>query len=53
MAGACGALDVESRANEALGLGLLANGDAAWALLVLAMAEMERNCLACVPLGAC
>ena len=53
MVGACGASDVESRAGEALGLGLRVDGDAAWAPLVLAMAEIERNCLACVPQGAC
>ena len=53
MAGACGAIDMESRVGEALGLGLRVDGDAAWAPLVLAMAEMERNCLACVPQGAC
>ena len=53
MVKACGASDVESRAGEALGLGLRVDRDATWAPLVLAMAEMERNCLACVPLGAC
>ena len=42
MARACGASDVESRAGEALGLGLRVDGDAAWAPLVLAMAKMER-----------
>ena len=49
MEGACGASDVESCAGEALGLGLRVDGDATWAPLVLAMVEMERNCLACVP----
>ena len=53
MVGAYGASDVESRTGEALGLGLQVDGDAAWAPLVLAMAEMERNCLVCVPQGAC
>ena len=42
MAKACGASDVESRIGEALGLGLRADGDAAWAPLVLAMDEIER-----------
>ena len=42
MAEACGASDVKSHAGEALGLGLRVDGDAAWAPLVLAMAEMER-----------
>ena len=42
MAEACGASDMESRAGEALGLVLRADGDATWALLILAMAEMER-----------
>ena len=37
-----GASDVEYCAGEALGLGLRADRDAAWAPLVLAMAEMER-----------
>ena len=32
---------MESRTGEALGFGLRVNGDAAWAPLVLAMAEME------------
>ena len=49
MTGAYGASDVESRTGEALGLGLQVDGDAAWAPLVLAMAEMERNFLACIP----
>ena len=49
MARACGASDVESRAGETLGLGLRVDGDVAWAPLVLAMVEIERNCLACVP----
>ena len=35
--------NVESRVGEALSLGLRVDGDAAWAPLVLAMAEMERN----------
>ena len=52
MAGAYRTSDVESRAGESLGLALRVDGDAAWAPLVLAMAEMERNCLACVPQGA-
>ena len=42
MTEACGASDVESHAGEALGIGLRVDGDAMWALLVLAMAEMER-----------
>ena len=42
MAKACGASDVESRIGEALGLGLRADGDAAWAPLILSMVEMER-----------
>ena len=46
---ACGALDVESRACEALGLRLRVDGDTAWAPFVFAMAVMERTCLACVP----
>ena len=46
MVEACGASDVESRAGEALGLGLQVDGDATQAPLVLAMAEMERNYLA-------
>ena len=49
MARACGASDVESRIGEAFGLGLRVDGDATWAPLILAMAEMERNCLAYVP----
>ena len=49
MAGACGASDVESRAGEALSLGLRVDGDMAWASLVLAMVEMEKNCLAIIP----
>ena len=49
MVGAYGASDVESHLGEALGLGLRVDGDATWTLIVLAMAEMERNCLACVP----
>ena len=53
MAGACGASDVESRIGEALGLGLRVDEDVAWAHLVLSVAKMERNCLACVPQGAC
>ena len=53
MARACGASDVESSVGEALGLGLRVDGDATWAPFVLAMAEMERNCLVCVPQGAC
>ena len=35
MAGAYGALDVESRASEALGLGSRVDGDTTWAPLVL------------------
>ena len=42
MVEAYGASDVESRVGEALGIGLRVDGDAMWALLVLAMAEMER-----------
>ena len=42
MVEACGASDMESRAGEALGLVLRADGDGVWAPLVLAMAEMER-----------
>ena len=42
MAEACGASDMESRAGEALGLVLRADGDGVWAPLILAMAEMER-----------
>ena len=42
MAKAYGALAMESRVSEALGLGLRANGYATWAPLVLAMAKMER-----------
>ena len=42
MGEAYGALDVEFRVGEALGLGLQVDGDTAWAPLVLAMAEMER-----------
>ena len=42
MVEACGASDVESCVGEALGLGLRADGDAAWAPLVLAMAKIER-----------
>ena len=42
MVEAYGASDMESRAGEALGLVLRADGDAAWAPPVLAMAEMER-----------
>ena len=42
MSEACGASAMESRVGEALGLGLRANGYAAWAPLVLAMAKMER-----------
>ena len=42
MVEACGDSDVESCVGEALGLGLRADGDAAWAPLVLAMAEIER-----------
>ena len=53
MVGACGASDVESRTGEALGLGLRVDGDAAWAPLVLAMAEIERIFLACVAQGGC
>ena len=53
MAWAYGALDVESHTGEALGLGLRVDGDATWAPLVLAIAEMEMDCLACVPQGAC
>ena len=49
MAGACGASDVESRAGEALSLGLRVDGDTAWAPLVLAIAEMEKNFLAIIP----
>ena len=41
MTEACGGADVESHIGEALGLGLRADGDAAWAPLVLAMDEME------------
>ena len=52
MVGAYGASYVESCAGEALVLGLRVDGDAAWAPLVLAMAEMEIDCLACVPQGA-
>ena len=39
---ACGASDMESRAGEALGLVLRADGDRVWAPLVLAMVEIER-----------
>ena len=39
---AYGASHMESRTSEALGLVLRANGDAAWAPLILAMDEMER-----------
>ena len=46
MAEACGASYVEFRAGEALGLGFQVDGDATWAPLVLAMAEMEKNYLA-------
>ena len=53
MVGACGASDMESHASEALGLGLRVDGDVAWAPLVLAMAKMKGNYLACVPQGAC
>ena len=53
MARACGASDLESRTGEALGLGLRVDGDVAWAPLVLAMAKMKGNYLACVPQGAC
>ena len=53
MGEACRASDVESCVGEALGLALRVDGDAAWAPLVLAMDEMQRNCLACVPQGAC
>ena len=42
MTGACGASNMESCAGEALGVVLQADGDGVWALLVLAMAEMER-----------
>ena len=42
MVEAYGASDVESRAGEALGIGLRVDGYAMWAFLVLAMAEMER-----------
>ena len=42
MTEACEASDMESRTSEALRLGLWADGDAVWAPLVLAMAEMER-----------
>ena len=42
MAETCGASDMESRAGEALGLVLRADGDAAWAPLILSMVEMER-----------
>ena len=49
MTGACGALDVEFHLGEALGLGLRVDGDVTWTPIVLAMAEIERNYLACVP----
>ena len=39
---ACGASDMESRAGEALGLVLRADGDGVWVPLILAMAEIER-----------
>ena len=42
MAGACGASNMESRIGEALSLVLQVDGDRVWALLILAMAEMER-----------
>ena len=43
--------NVESRVGEALSLGLRVDGDAAWAPLVLAMAEMERNCFGLCSFG--
>ena len=49
MVEACGASDVESHIGEALSLGLRVDGDTARAPLVLAMAEMEKNCLAIIP----
>ena len=52
MAEAYGASHVKFRASEALSQGLRAEGDAAWASLILVMAEMERNRLAGVPQGA-
>nr|CAN83616.1 hypothetical protein VITISV_011369 [Vitis vinifera] len=47
--GSRGAGISEVPGGEALVLGLRVDGDAAWAPLVLAMAEMEMDCLACVP----